>query len=169
MPGRDRYRPQRREQGARDEAIGSERRLREAGEFRLAEAWKAAVRDERDAREGEVAQISCDLVALKTQLNVEDRKREDEHSQQHRALQKMRTDIAGVKHEQALNHKLACKSDDQPFKRQDSINASLETLDARVVAHGDVLEKMCVMMAHRDKQLLERALDSARIYYTAGR
>merc|ERR1719375_3034832 len=132
---------------ARDESMSAERRLRESGEFQLAEAWKAAVRDERDMREGEIAQIARDLVALKTQLSEEDRKREDERSQQHLAFQKMRTDIAEIQGERRVDVQSMREAFNQVAEelkaaqraRKDDIDrldAALATLGARVDANA---------------------------------
>merc|ERR1719199_2101023 len=88
---------------SRDESVASERRARESGDLQLAESWKAAVRDEREAREGEVAQVARELVAIKTQLLEETGKREDERSQQHLTIQKMRTDLTELQGERKVD------------------------------------------------------------------
>merc|ERR1719375_326300 len=132
---------------ARDESMSAEQRLRESGEFQLAEAWKAAVRDERDMREGEVAQIARDLVALKTQLSEEDRKREDERSLQHLTIQKIRCDIAEIQGERKVDVQSMREAFNQVAEelkaaqraRKDDIDrldAALATLGARLDANA---------------------------------
>merc|ERR1719443_930509 len=132
---------------ARDESIGAERRLRESGEIQLTEAWKAAVRDERDTREGEAAQVARDLAALKTQLAEENAKREDERSQQHLALQKVRTDVAEIQGErkvdvvsmrEAFNQVTDELKAAQRARKEDvdRIDASIATVSQRVDANA---------------------------------
>jgi len=88
---------------ARDESVAAERRARETGDLQLADAYKAAVRDERETREGELADVAKDLLGVKTRLAEENGKREDERSQQHLAIEKLRADIAELEGERKVD------------------------------------------------------------------
>merc|ERR1719379_620809 len=88
---------------ARDESVSAERRARETGDLQLADAWKAAVRDERETREGELADVAKDLLGVNTRLAEENGKREDERSQQHLATEKLRSDIAELEGERKVD------------------------------------------------------------------
>merc|ERR1719443_1962999 len=87
---------------ARDESVAAERRAREAGDLQIADAWKSAVRDERETREGELADVAKDLLGIKTRLAEDIGKREDERSQQHLAMEKLRSDIAELEAERKV-------------------------------------------------------------------
>ena len=79
---------------ARAKSVAAEQRARETGDLQLADAYKAAVRDERETREGELADVAKDLLGVKTRLAEENGKREDERSQQHLAFETLRADMA---------------------------------------------------------------------------
>ncbi len=88
---------------ARDEALAAERRCREVGDLQVVESWKAAVREEREAREGDVALAARELLGIQTQLAEGNAKREDERSQQHLALHKVRADSTELKGERRVD------------------------------------------------------------------
>ena len=88
---------------ARAKNVAAEQRARETGDLQLVDAYKVVVRDERETREGELADVAKDLLGAKTHLAEENGKLEDERSQQHLAFETLRTDIAELDGERKVD------------------------------------------------------------------
>merc|ERR1719311_409193 len=87
----------------RDESLVAERHARDEGNLQLAESLKTAVRDERETREGELAEVGRELLGLKTRLAEENGKREDERSQQHLEIERVRSGLAELQGERKVD------------------------------------------------------------------
>lgn len=87
----------------RDTVLGTDRRARDAGDLQVANTLKAALRDEREARESETAMILKELNSVKTSLTSETGHREDERSQQSLQLQKLRTEMSELLNERKVD------------------------------------------------------------------
>jgi len=91
------------ESASREAANDAERRARESGDLQVANTWKAALRDERESREAEGAQIAREFTSVKTQMAEENGQREDERSQQHLVIQKIKSELAELQGERKVD------------------------------------------------------------------
>jgi len=149
---------------ARDAALEGERRARESGDLQGASGWRAAVRDERETREAEAAQIAKEFVGVKTTIAEEAGRREDERSQQHLVIQKVRADIAELHGERKVDVvamreafgqvaeelKVAQRARKEDIERLDS---TLGAVSSRVDANARTAREQCFALEQQVQQV----------------
>jgi len=139
--------------------VAGDRRTREAGDISLQNTMKAALRDERDAREAVIAQIAKDVTAVKGKLTEEGDRREAMIAQNSSALQKLKAELLELQGERkvdsvAMKEAFAQATEElknlQRIKKEDSerIEAVLTSLSTRVDASSRTSREQIVAVEH---------------------
>eukprot|EP00931_Biecheleriopsis_adriatica_P117518 TRINITY_DN93022_c0_g1_i1.p1 TRINITY_DN93022_c0_g1~~TRINITY_DN93022_c0_g1_i1.p1 ORF type:complete len:2197 (-),score=654.97 TRINITY_DN93022_c0_g1_i1:112-6702(-) len=101
------------EVSAREEAVGAEKRAREAGDLQQDELCKAAAAEERSQRQLFMEHCSKDLATIRVHLAEEAARRDDEKGQNGLTLQKIRSEISELASQRMSDTALTRESCDQ--------------------------------------------------------